>query len=286
VRALALAVRGRGLVDPDEPLVHWDDVGLTRGQAAFETIRVYGGRPFGFEEHVDRIVASAASLELPAVDRTELVALAAQALDAAGEPDVALRLYWTGGRDGAGEALVMAAVSPIPSDLEALRARGLRAISLQLGVDARRRAASPWLLSGVKSTSYAINMAARAEAIRRGADDAVFIDTHEIVLEGTVTNVWWRREEVLRTPAIETGILAGVTRAHVAALAADLGYSVEEGWFPLADLAAADEAFTSSSVREIMPIVELDGRPIGSGRPTEAAARVQSALRRAAQPTA
>ena len=173
-------------------------------------------------------------------------------------------------------------ISPLPSGYDELRARGSSLISLQLGIDAALRAASPWLLGGVKSTSYAVNMAAEAEAKRRGADDAVFLSSDGTVLEGPVTNVWWREGSTLLTPSLDLGILAGVTRSQVLRSAGELGYEIEEGWFPLGRLAAAEEAFTSSSVREIMPVVELDGRQLGDGRPGSAALELQAALRSAA----
>jgi 4-amino-4-deoxychorismate lyase len=96
------------------------------------------------------------------------------------------------------------------------------------------------------------------------------------VLEGTVTNVWWRSGDVLRTPSLDLGILAGVTRATLIELAPACGYRVEEGAYLLEDLLAADEAFTSSSVREVMPLVEIDGRALGRG---PAADELQQALR-------
>jgi 4-amino-4-deoxychorismate lyase len=164
-----------------------------------------------------------------------------------------------------------------------MRARGINLIGLPLGLEADLRAFAPWLLGGVKSTSYAVNMAAEAEARRRGADDAVFLASGGIVLEGPVTNVWWRLERVLYTPALELGILAGVTRATLIEAAAALGYEVREGAFPLEHMAAAEEAFTSSSVREVMPVVELDGQPLGSGEPGSAARELQEALRAAAR---
>src|SRR6185436_11476152 len=123
------------------------------------------------------------------------------------------------------------------------------------------------------------NMAAEAEARARGADDAVFVTEDGLVLEGPVTNVWWRRESTLFTPSLDLGILAGVTRQAVLDLAAANGYETREGRYPLADLVGAEEAFTSSSVRELLPVVELDGRPIPRG---EAAATLQTALRDAA----
>jgi len=102
------------------------------------------------------------------------------------------------------------------------------------------------------------------------------------VLEGPVTNIWWRLGGVLYTPALELGILAGVTRATLMEEAAAAGYEVREGAFRLEHLAGAEEAFTSSSVREVMPVVELDGRPVGGGALGPAAQRLQQALRRAA----
>jgi 4-amino-4-deoxychorismate lyase len=282
VTLLAVAVAGRGLVDPDEPVLHADDEALLRGRAAFETMRVYDGKPFRLNEHLRRLAGSAARIGLQEVDARECEELARTALEQAGSQDAVLRLYWTAGREGEGRPTAIALVSAIPPHLEELRSRGISVITLPLGVDPNVRALAPWLLGGVKSTSYAVNMAAEAEAKRRGADDAIFLASEDIVLEGPVTNVWWRLEDLLYTPALELGILAGVTRATLITEAAKLGYEVREGAFPREHLAAAEEAFTSSTVREVLPIVELDDKPVGDGAPGPAAARLQGALRRVA----
>ena len=276
---LAVAVGGRGIVDPDEPVLNADDEALLRGRAAFETTRVYAGSPFKLDEHLARLAGSAARIGLPSVDVEQCEKLARSALDAAGEPEAVLRLYWTAGREGSGRPTALALVSSVPPQLEELRAQGIKLIALPLGLQADLRAFAPWLLGGVKSTSYAVNMAAEAEAKRRGADDAVFLASGDIVLEGPVTNVWWRLERVLYTPALELGILAGVTRATLIAEAGLLGYEVREGLFPLEHMAGAEEAFTSSSVREVMPAIELDGKPVGDGSPGEAARELQTRLR-------
>jgi 4-amino-4-deoxychorismate lyase len=272
---LALATTDRGRCDPADPVIRADDDALLRGRAAFETLRVYGRRPFRLDAHLDRLFASAASIGLPALERDDLVRLTEIVLDDAGDEDATLRVVWTAGPDG-GPPTGLALLSPIPDWIEGVRARGSRIASL-LGV----RAVAPWLLPGVKSTSYAVNMAAEAEAKRRGADDAVFVDPDGVVLEGTVTNLWWRSGDTLYTPALELGILAGVTRAVVLELAGECGYSVDEGTYHLDDVLAAEEAFTSSSVRELMPIAELDDRPIGRG---PSADELQRALRRVARP--
>ena len=279
---LALAVLGRGLVEPDEPVLYADDTALVRGQAVFETVRVYAGRPFRLAEHLERLTASARRIGLPGLPHAELEALAQTALAAAGTDECVLRFYWTGGRESSGRPAALAMVSPLPAHYDELRARGVRLISLRLGLDAALRASSPWLLGGVKSTSYAVNMAAEAEARRRGADDAVFLASEDTVLEGPVTNVWWRDGSTLYTPALELGILAGVTRSQIFRSARELGYTIDEGRFSLGRLASAEEAFTTSSVREIMPVVELDGKPVGDGRPGPAARALQQALRETA----
>ena len=266
---LALAVTGRGLVDPVEPVIRADDEGLLRGRAAFETLKVYGGRPFRLEAHLDRLNASAASIGLPAVERRRLQVLVGLVLPKAGSGDASLRLVWTAG-PARGAPSALALLSDIPDWIEAARERGASAVSL-LGV----RASAPWLLPGVKSTSYAVNMAAEAEARRRGADEALFVDGDGIVLEGTVTNVWWRIGDTLFTPSLDLGILAGVTRATLMELAPECGFSVEEGAYPLARLLESEEAFTSSSVREVMPLVEVDGTTLGRGPAADA---LQAAL--------
>jgi 4-amino-4-deoxychorismate lyase len=207
------------------------------------------------------------------VNRLELEELAGQAIEAAAAPEAVLRLFWTPG-NGTGRPTALALVSELPGHYGELRGRGQRLISLR-GI----RAEEPWLLPGVKSTSYAVNMAAEAEARRRGADDAVFVDADGTVLEGPTTNIWWRRGRTLHTPGLELGILAGVTRAAVLEYAGAEGYEVAEGAFPLEELAGADEAFTSSSVREVMPVTELDGSSIARG---PAADGLQAALRREA----
>ncbi len=280
-RPLALAVLGQGVVDPAVPVIHADDPGLLRGLAVFETLRVYGGRPFGLDEHLARLRRSGSRMGLDLPPSSELGTLAREAIEAAGVGDCFLRLTVTGGPAGMGP-VAMVLVGAIPPGLEAERAAGIHLITLQLGTDPRARLGAPWLLDGVKSTSYAVNMAARDEALRRGANDAVFLAADGTVLEGPTTNIWWRSGEVLYTPSLEVGILAGVTRAVVMRIADELGFEIEEGWYRRPDMAAANEVFTSSSVRELMPVVRLDGQPVGDGRPGPAARTLQAGLREAA----
>jgi 4-amino-4-deoxychorismate lyase len=275
---LALAVLGRGLVDPARPWLHADDSGVLRGRAAFETMRVYDGVPFRLDAHLARLAGSALVLGLPEPDEGALTPLALEAVGAA-VADCVLRVVWTGGREDTGEGFGFALVTALPPGLEQQRQAGIALASLQLAIGAHARRSSPWLLPGVKSTSYAVNMAAQREARRRGADDALFLSAEGILLEGPTSNVWFVQGDALCTPALDLGILAGVTRDTLLAAAARDGIEVVEDAFEAARLHDALEVFTSSSVREVMPVVTLDDGTVGDGRPGPMAARMQAALR-------
>jgi branched-subunit amino acid aminotransferase/4-amino-4-deoxychorismate lyase len=256
VTLLAAAVAGRGLVDPGGPVFRADDEALLRGGAAFETVRVYGGRPFLLAEHLVRLRFSAAALALAPPDGVEeLVELVV----AAAPPDHVLRVYRT-------SELLVATAAPLPGGLEELRARGIALRTFEVG-------APPPLLGGAKTTSYGISFAARREAERLGADEALLVGDG-LVLEAATANVWWCRGGGLYTPATRPGVLPGVTRAFVTGLE-----PAQEGAYPLDDLLQAEEAFLTSSIREVMAVVSVDGRQIGDGRPGPAAARLQEALR-------
>jgi 4-amino-4-deoxychorismate lyase len=255
-----VAVAGRGLVAPDEPVFHVDDEAIVRGTAAFETVRLRRGCAVLLDRHVDRLTRSSLALRLPTPDGA--YELAIQAVEAAGVEEGALRLYRS-------TRTLVATVTPLPSGLEALRRRGLALVTIR--IQARG------LLAGIKSTSYGVNMAAVAEAELRGADDALFVGEGDTVLEATTANVWWRDGDVLTTPALSTGVLPGVTRGVVADLARDAGFRVREGGFTLGTLMRSEEAFTSSAVREIVPVAAVDARELRRG---PAAGRLQGLLER------
>lgn len=257
---LAVAAAGRGLVDPSAPVFGADDEALLRGRAVFETARVYGGRPFMLEAHIERLARSAARVRLPAPDADECLRLADEVIEAAGLGELALRFYWTG------RTLVSTAAAISPA-LEESRARGIRLAVV-------RWSTGP--LAAAKSTSYAENMGAQDRAVEEGADDALLVGHDGIVLEAPTANVWWREDERLLTPTLELPILAGVTRAVLFELAPAAGYAVEEGAFPLERLLAADEVFLTSSIREAMPVASVDGTSFALG---PAAYALQRALR-------
>jgi branched-subunit amino acid aminotransferase/4-amino-4-deoxychorismate lyase len=253
------------------------DLGLLRGDAVFEAVRVYQGRPFRLDAHLARLATSAAAVDLAVP--AELEELLGRAVAACDGVDAVLRLVCTRGAEGSDAPALIAVVTELPPGLEAYRARGLGIALLTTAADPLVRAGSPWLLPGVKATSYAVNMAARRAAKARGADDAVLVGLGGELLEAPTANLWWRSGSELFTPALDLGILAGITRAALRELAGPAGYRVVEGVFTADDLVGAEEAFLSSTVVEVMPVVEVDGVPIGDGRPGQAAARLQAALR-------
>ncbi len=254
---LAVAVSGRGLVDPNEPVFGAADDALLRGRAVFETLRVYGGHPFLLDAHLERLRASSAWMRLPAPDMSACHDLAALVVNAAGETELALRFYWTA-------ATLVASVGPIDPEFEELRSRGLRLATVRTSRGALARA---------KSTSYAENMIAQEDAIELGADDALLVDPDGIVLEAPTANVWWRTGDRLFTPSLESPILAGVTRSLLLELSPE---PVDVGTYVLEDVLAADEAFLTSSVREVMPVRAIDENEFAPG---PAAAALQAALR-------
>jgi 4-amino-4-deoxychorismate lyase len=316
VAVLAVLALGPGVAAGARPALDPLDLALLRGEAVFEALRVYGGRPFRLRAHLDRLAASAAAVDLPLPAGLE--ELAGRAAAAAGGGDAVLRLICTRGPEGSGRRgpgnpegvprsdkedlrrgapvdrdvpgeggpAAFAICTDIPGSFEEERRRGLRLVLLTTATDPPLRAASPWLLAGVKTISYALNMAAQRTARARGADDAVLVGLGGELLEAPTANLWWRTGHTLHTPSLELGILAGITRTVVGELAPGLGLKVLDGVFTAEALTAADEAFLSSSTREIMPVVEVDGAPIADGRPGPAAAALQAALRRLATTTA
>jgi len=257
----AVAVAGRGLVDPREPVFAADDEALLRGRSVFETVHVYGGRPFRLDEHLARFAASAERVRLSPPDADECRRLADGVIRACGgESDLALRLYWTG-------RTLVATAGPIDPGLEALRVRGLRLAVVRWSTGA---------LASAKSMSYAENMGAQDAAVSAGAHDALLVGHDGTVLEAPTANVFWREGDRLLTPSLELPILAGVTRGAVLEMA---DRPVEEGAFPLDRLLGADEVFVCSSIREVMPVVAVDDTTFGLG---PAAQELQQALRRLA----
>jgi branched-subunit amino acid aminotransferase/4-amino-4-deoxychorismate lyase len=230
--------------------------GLYRGDGVFEVIRLYEGHPFALREHLDRLERSAAAIELSlerALLERELEALLAEF----GAGDAQLRIVITRG----GRRIVL--TEQLPDRGESVR---LATVTYSPSV----------ILTGVKSLSYAANMQATRIARGRGADDALLVTPDGVVLEAPTSTIFWVSPEGgLRTPSLSSGILESITRAKIVR-----ALHVEEGAYPVEDVAATREAFLASTVREVQPVSAIDDREleVGGPRTQEAAEAFQRSL--------
>jgi branched-chain amino acid aminotransferase len=242
------------LCDERDARVSPFDHGLLTGDGVFETLKVYAGRPFAVRRHLERLARSASGLGLPTPDPTVLRGALAEVVAGNGLEDARLRVTVTGGPSplgsdrGASPPTVIVAGSPLgpppgPTDV----------------------ATVPWprnergALAGLKTISYGENVVALAFARERGASEAVFANLAGNLCEGTGTNVFVAVAERLVTPPLSSGCLAGVTRD----LVLDVTRGMEQD-LPLAALAEADEAFLTSTTREVQPVRAVDGRALGA----------------------
>lgn len=262
---LALLADPPRLLDPTTPVLRADDLGVARGEAVFETLRLAGGRPAFLELHLARLQRSADRLAIPLPPGwAELARVTAKAY---GEADGMLRLTCSKGVPG-GAPVGFALANPIPAEVLRGREHGVAAVTLNLGVPADLRASAPWLLGGVKSTSYAVNMASQRAAEAQGAQDAIWVSSDGQVLEAPTSTVAWVTGGVLVTPpAQEVGTLPGTT-AHVALGLSPVPVELRRG--TVEELHAADEVLLLSSVRGVAPVVRLDGRELPVGPVTSA----------------
>lgn len=259
-----LVIVGAGPADPAAPLLRADDLGVLRGESVFETLLVSAGEPMLLDKHLRRLHSSAERLVLALPADGEWRETVTTALQHWGARDGVLRLVCSKGTDKGDGQVGFALITPVPELTLQQRYAGVRAVTLSLGVAAGAREQAPWLLGGVKCTSYAVNMAALRTAAQAGLDDVVWVSSDSEVLEGPTSSVAWvEASGALVTPPPEVGILPGITVAAVlrAARARGLATHVRRG--TLDELRHADEAALVSSIRGVAPLLELDGQPVG-----------------------
>jgi branched-chain amino acid aminotransferase len=243
-----------GSIGPaSEAVIPVTDEGLLRGDAAFEVIRLYDGRPYALGEHLARLRSTCLGLRLEH-DFTALEREIAAILEEAAGADGLLRLVLTRG----GRRLVM--VEPKPD-------HPATATVATVTFSPTR------LLDGLKTVSYAANMLAGRIAREQGADEALFVTPHGRVLEGPTWSFFWVSGGRLLTPPLSERILASITRAKVLETS-----EVEERICTLDDLAGAEEAFIASTVREVLPITRIDDRDLRDA-PGPVTTAAQAALR-------
>ncbi|MEV5571822.1 aminotransferase class IV [Spirillospora sp. NPDC052269] len=238
------------LLDPDEAVVSVFDHGVLVGDGVFETVKVVDGEPFALTRHLKRLGRSAEGLGLAAPDVEELAEGCRAALAAAPDwPSSRIRITHTSGPGPLGSArgdegttttIIVAEQSPFPETADVV--------------------VVPWArnehgaLAGLKTTSYAENALALAHAKERGGGEAIFANLAGNLCEGTGTNVFVVLDGELITPPLEAGCLAGVTRGLVLEWCGGV-----EGDLPISELYRAEEAFLTSTTRNVQPIRKVDG---------------------------
>jgi branched-chain amino acid aminotransferase len=228
------SVDGR-ISETSEARIPAADDGLLRGDGVFEVIRLYAGRPYALGEHLDRLERSAAAIELP-IERPAFEEEISALLAEFGEHEAQLRLVATRG----GRRLAFTENLPPYADRESISVAAVTYSPSEI-------------LNGVKSLSYAANMQASRLAAAAGADEALLVRPDGVVLEAPTSTIFWVTGGRLRTPSLEVGILASITRDR---LVREL--DVEQGAFQLEDLEGASEAFLASTVREVQAIFAVN----------------------------
>ncbi len=254
-----LGVLGAGLVDPAAPLLRVDDLGVLRGDAVFETLRLHDGRLDALAGHLARLVRSAAALDLPEPDLAAWRTLIDEIVAAWGDRGEAmLRLVLTRGVEG-GPPTAFALAAPVAGSTLAHRRHGVRVVTLSRGVSSTAHHDAPWLLGGAKTTSYAVNMAAQRQAQALGADDVIFVSTDGLVLEAPTATVVWAVGQTLHTPPTTVGILAGTTVHTLFENAARHGFATAVTTGTVDALHGADGVWLVSSVRGAVAVTAIDG---------------------------
>lgn len=263
---------------PEDARVSVYDRGFLYGDSVFETIRTYGGEPFALSAHLVRLALSAAKIGFTIPVSAHAMAIEVRkAVRAARNAESYIRITVTRGSGPLGldpalahTPLRVILVEPLTPLDAALYRDGVAAVTTRVD---RPADAAP----GAKITNYLASLLAIQMAQAQGAHEALLLDARGDVIEGATSNVFVVQDGALVTPPDDAGILAGITRAQVLTLAAELGVPVRLSTF--SPEVAAQEAFLTSSLREILPLVRLDSRPIGDGKPGPITRALHAAFR-------
>ncbi|MBE2181204.1 MAG: branched-chain-amino-acid transaminase [Chthoniobacterales bacterium] len=258
------------LVPKEQATVSVFDHGLLYGDGVFEGIRFYSGRVFRLDDHIDRLYRSARAIALSIpLDRDAMSQAVLDTIRANGMSDGYVRLVVTRGEGSLGLSpkscptptvfVIAAGITLYP---EEMYRNGLKLVTCST-----RRIAHGALSPMVKSLNYLNNIMAKIEAEQAGAGEGLMLNEQGYVAECTGDNVFIVRDGRLVTPPIAAGALAGVTRAVVFELARQLGIDIREEDITRYDIYTADECFLTGTAAEIIPVVELDSRPIDDGKP-------------------
>ena len=246
------------VADIAEPQVSVLDLGVTRGDGIFETLDAVDGYAQALEPHLARLINSANLLDLPHPDLDLYREAIRQAIELSSEPRISVKLVLTRGIEGGTVSTGWVFAEPVPNFDDARR-DGISVVILDRGYRHDAPQTSPWLLQGAKTLSYAVNKSVYREAARRGADDVIFVSSDGFVLEGPTSNVVLQFGTHLVTPSTDQGILRGTAQGAFFEYAEANGLTTEYRTVTPDELEKADSVWLSSSVRQIVPVREIDG---------------------------
>lgn len=269
-------------VPPEEAVVSVFDHGFLYGDGVYETLRAYRGRVFQLAEHLARLERSASRIQLHLpVSLERLTDLVRESLSRNQLQEAYLRITVS---RGAGEIGLDPALCKSPTLViiakpfqpypESLYADGVSVI-----VAKTRRNLPEALPPQVKSLNFLNNILAKMEAKAAGAHEALMLNHQGELTEGTTSNMFVVQRGRVRTPAVECGILNGITRGLVLQLASELGIPSEETRLTVDDLLRADECFLTNTTQEVLPVTRVNGTMIGNGRPGEITRRLHASFR-------
>lgn len=251
----------------------WDLPSEATSSGCFETMRAYRGRIFRLEAHLDRLQASAQFLGTRApTDRRQLRARLLEALARSGLREAVVRIALLPRPGEEAEPIIM--VQPIAPPPRSAYLRGIRA-----AVVPTRKFPVGTIDQQAKYSARLGSVLAIVDAQLRGAEEALFMDALGYVTESTASNLGIIADGALRTPPCAVGLLAGITRDVLLEAARTLRLPVEEIPLTRHDLYNADEAFLSSTIKEVLPVTRIDGRVIGTGRPGPLTRRLRNTFR-------
>jgi branched-chain amino acid aminotransferase len=259
-------------IDKSEAQVSVFDHGLLYGDGVFEGIRAYSGNVFKLDEHLDRLYDSAKSilLDIP-YTKAQLSEIVLETLRKNAYDSAYIRLVVTRGIGNLGldPFLCKSASVIVIAEQLAMFPRELYEQGIAVVTASTRRTRSDILSPKVKSLNYLNNILVKIEAHNAGVNEALVLNTEGYVVEGSGENVFIVKNGVLYTPPVYLGALDGITRRAVIRLADDEGFTVVEEPFTRHDVYVADEVFLTGTAAEIVPVVRVDGRQIGDGKPGE-----------------
>ncbi|GAA1966146.1 aminodeoxychorismate lyase [Microbacterium deminutum] len=246
------------VVDPTAPALNVSELSTQRGDGIFESIGVVEGHVQETRAHLARLAHSAQLCDLPAPNLAQWRQAIALATAHTGSGEGVIKLILSRGVEHGPAPTAWLTSAPAP-DFSAPRTRGIRVVTLDRGIDSGAPSRAPWLLLGAKTLSYAVNMAAIREAKRRGADDAIFVSSDDVVLEAPTASVILRFGDRFVTPAPASGILHGTTQLSLFEHLAERGFATDYETVSASSLRQADGAWLVSSVRLAAPITAIDG---------------------------